>query len=130
MWTRGLVLLQQRHARCALNSLTPLGRCSARYQVSNFGRSARLVNLARMMRTAVAMGASLAAFPQELEVEPICGWNVRGGNARDPQGWGRAAAARKVRLPVPIDVWKARDPISEGAGRTNARHRHPGRQYR
>src|SRR5260370_39511902 len=39
-------------------------------------------------------------------------------------------AARKVRLPVPIDVWKAPDPISEGAGRTNARHRHPGRQYR
>ena len=49
-----------------------------RYRGINFGRSASLVNNARTMRTAVVMGASLAAFLQEPEVEPICDRNVRG----------------------------------------------------
>ena len=59
---------------------------------------------------------------------PAAGCLLR-GDAR-PVVCTSGGVALVFRLPVPIDVWKARDPISEGSGTDHARHRHPGRQYR
>src|SRR5437660_193667 len=72
-----------------------------------------------MMRTAVAMGASLAAFPQEPQVEPICGRDVRGGNGSRPS---RAGAARLLRgrpaFQCPSMCGKVVILSQNGAGRT------------
>src|SRR4030095_8467664 len=59
-----------------------------------------LINRARMMRTAVAMGSSLAALPQELAVEPICGRNVMGRWALARHPYRYPADAGEVRFGV------------------------------